>query len=182
MKTLETERLLLRSWTLNDLDDFYEYARDPDIGPNAGWEPHADKAVSARILQSFIEKDEVWAIVYKQNNKAIGSLGLHPDRMREGINGKMVGYVLSQDYWGKGLMSEAVKRIIQFAFEETDVDLLSVRHYPFNQRSRRVIEKCGFTFEGTLRQASKLYNGMVVDDVCYSITRQEYEAKCTLLQ
>ena len=86
----------------------------------------------------------------------------------------MLGYVLAEPYWGRGLMTEAVKGMIKYAFEELNIDLLSVYHYPHNERSKRVIEKCGFHYEGTLRRASTIYNGRVFDDVCYSLTKEEY--------
>lgn len=95
---LETKRLILRAWKLEDLDDFFEYAKYPDIGPNAGWKPHETKEESLRILENFIEKDEVWAIVNKENGKAIGSIGIHEDEKRKGVNAKMIGYGLSKDY------------------------------------------------------------------------------------
>ena len=133
--------------------------------------------ISIKILQSFMEKDEVWAIIYKENGKAIGSLGIHEDKKRDDVNGKMIGYVLSKDYWGQGIMTEVVKCAINYAFDEMNLDILSIYHYPFNHRSRRVIEKCGFKYEGTLKLASKIYNGKVYDDVCYSITRGEYYEK-----
>jgi len=174
MKVLETERMVLRPWKTDDIDDFYEYAKNPNVGPNAGWEPHKDKEVSLKILQSFIEKDEVRAIVYKGNNKVIGSVGVHCDEKRNGINAKMIGYVLSEDYWGKGLMSEAVKEVIKYLFEEENLDVISCYHYPFNIRSKRVIEKCGFKYEGTLRLTSEIFDGNIYDDVCYSITREDY--------
>lgn len=175
MKLLETERLLLRSWRTTDLDDFYEYAKSPFVGPNAGWEPHKSKDISLKILQSFIEKQEVWAIVLKENKKVIGSIGAHPDGKRKGVNSKMIGYVLSEDFWGMGLMSEAVRRVIRYLFDEEKLDVLSICHFPFNHRSRRVIEKCGFKYEGVLRNAFKIYDGTVYDEVCYSILQQEYK-------
>lgn len=174
MKTIETERMILRPWRIEDLEDFYEYAKNPNVGPNAGWEPHKDKEVSLKILQSFIKKDEVRAIVYKENGKVIGSLGVHNDKKREGIRAKMIGYVLSETYWGKGLMSEAVKEIIKRLFEEENIDVISCYHYPFNIQSKRVIEKCGFKYEGTLRLASEIFDGSIYDDVCYSITKEDY--------
>ncbi|SFC42197.1 GNAT family N-acetyltransferase [Clostridium uliginosum] len=174
MKVLETERLILRPWTIDDLEDFYEYAKNPNIGPNAGWEPHSNKEDSKKILELFIEKDETWAIVYKENDKVIGSIGLHTDEKRNGINSNMLGYVLSEEYWGKGIMTEAVKCVIKYAFEEIKLDILSVCHYTFNNRSKRVIEKCGFKYEGTIRCAKKLYDTRIVDEVCYSILKEEY--------
>jgi putative acetyltransferase len=176
MKVLETKRMTLRPWENDDLDDFYEYAKNPNVGPNAGWEPHANKEVSIKILQSFIEKDEVRAIVYKENGKVIGSLGIHCDEKRKGVKAKMIGYVLSEDYWGRGLMIEAVRETIRHLFEEEKYDVISCYHYPFNMQSKKVIEKCGLKYEGTLRLASKIYNGCVYDDVCYSIVKEEYYA------
>lgn len=174
MKELESERLILRSWTLEDLDDFYEYAKNDNVGPNAGWKPHESKEESEKILKSFIKNNEVWAIEYKENKKVIGSIGLHKDEMRMGIKAKMLGYVLSKDYWGKGLMTEAAKEVIKYGFEEEELDLISVRHFRFNDRSKRVIEKCGFKYEGTLRKGRKLFNDEVVDLVLYSMLKEEY--------
>lgn len=174
MRVLETERLRLRGWTLDDLDDFYEYAKRLDVGPDAGWKPHACKDESEKILKSFIENDDIWAIELKENNKVIGSVGLHKDMNRSGVNSKILGYVLSKDYWGKGIMPEAVKAVIRYAFEEESLELISVQHFRFNDKSKRVIEKCGFKYEGTLRKGCKLFNGKIVDLVCYSILKEEY--------
>ncbi len=174
MPVLETERLIIRRFRKEDLDDFYEYARNPNVGPNAGWKPHASKHESREILKHFIKSTSVWAIVDKNTYKVIGSIGLHDDRKRDSRNVKMLGYVLAEPYWGKGLMTEAAKRMIKYAFEELQIDLLSVYHYPHNKRSQRVIEKCGFHYEGILRRASTIYNGRVYDDVCYSLTKEEY--------
>ena len=174
MKELESERLILRSWTLEDLDDFYEYAKNDNVGPNAGWKPHESKEESEKILKSFIKNNEVWAIEYKENKKVIGSIGLHKDEMRMGIKAKMLGYVLSKDYWGEGLMTEAAKEVIKYGFEKEELDLISVRHFRFNDRSKRVIEKCGFKYEGTLRKGRKLFNDEVVDLVLYSMLKEEY--------
>lgn len=175
MRVLETERLRLRSWTLEDLDDFYEYAKSLEVGPDAGWKPHACKEESEKILRSFIENDDIWAIELKENSKVIGSVGLHKDTSRSGINSKMLGYVLSKVYWGQGIMPEAVKAVIKYAFEEERLELISVQHFRFNSKSKRVIEKCGFKYEGTLRKGRKLFNGKVVDLVCYSMLKEEYK-------
>jgi len=177
VETIKTERLILRGWKVEDLDDFYEYAKHPDVGPSAGWAPHASKEISLKILQSFIDEGEVWAIIYRGNNKVIGSLGLHADRKRCGVHAKAMGYVLSADYWGRGIVTEAAKRVVAYAFDELNLDVLSIYHKPSNIRSKRVIEKCGFQYEGTLRQAHKRYDGQITDDVCYSILKSEYYTK-----
>lgn len=174
MKTLETERLILRKFVEDDLDDIFEYAQSLNVGPNAGWPPHKTKEDTAKILKNFIVEDEVWAIVEKKSNKVLGSYGLHNDQKRDNSNAKMIGYVLSDKFWGNGYVPEATKRVLEYAFNELDLNIISVYHFPFNERSKRVIEKCGFKFEGVLRLTSTLPSGEIVDDVCYSMTKEEF--------
>lgn len=176
MKKLETQRLVLRDWVMDDLEAFYQYSKNPNVGPSAGWPPHRSREESEKILRRFMEQEECWAIERKDKPRVIGSLGIHRDAKRDSPHTKMIGYVLAEEHWGQGLMTEAVRRVLGYLFEETDVQLVSVYHFDFNQRSRRVIEKCGFHYEGTLRQASVLPNGTLCDDVCYSMTRREYQA------
>jgi putative acetyltransferase len=174
MKTIETERLILRGWQLEDLDDLYEYAKNPKVGPMAGWEPHPNKEVSLNTLKSFIDNGDRWAIELKENGKVIGSLRIHPDENRGKYFAKYINYDLSADNWGKGYMTEAVKRAVKYAFEEMNIDLLTAFFYPHNIRSKRVIEKCGFKYEATLNQTSKRYDGQIFDTVIYSILKSEY--------
>ena len=176
MKTLETERLILRKWTVEDLDDFYEYAKTPNVGPSAGWKPHENKEESLKILEMFIAKENpLFAIVWKENNKAIGSIELFSDPKRTSIGSYELGYVLAEPYWWKGIMVEAGMAVLQYAFEELNQELVGIGHYPFNQKSKRVIEKLGFQYEGTLRRAHQLFDGSIQDLLCYSITKEEFE-------
>ena len=174
MKTLETERLLLRSWRGVDFDDYYEFASHPDVGPNAGWAPHFHREISYQILQRYVEDDDTWAIALKDGGKVIGNIGLHPDPIRpyEGVN--MLGYALNPAFWGNGYMTEAVGAVIEFFFEEEKMDLLCVYHYEFNERSKRVIKKSGFVPEGVLRRGIAMHNRAVVNRFCYSMTAEEY--------
>ena len=147
---LETERLILREWNLDDLDDLFEYASNPDVGPRAGWNPHKNKEESFAILNRFINGKKTFAIVYKDNNKVIGSLGVEFYELEEELTefnnyqGRSIGYVLSKDYWGQGLMPEALKALIGYLFNELKYDFLVSGHFDFNTRSSRVQEKCGF--------------------------------------
>ncbi|MCL2371852.1 MAG: GNAT family N-acetyltransferase [Defluviitaleaceae bacterium] len=175
MKTIETDRLILRGWRLEDADDFFEYARHPEVGPNGGWPPHGSREESLKVIQYFIDDDDIWAIVLKETGKVIGSVGLHKDSKRVGISVRELGFVVSADYWGQGIATEAAKRAVKYAFEDMELALVSTYHKSFNDRARRVVEKCGFTREGMLRQGSKRYDGLVFDAVCYSILRAEYE-------
>ena len=148
---LESERLILREWHLSDLDDLYEYASVPDVGERAGWPHHKDKEESLDRIKHFIEEKHTFAIVYKRNNKVIGSLGIEKygseDKLTEFTNykGREIGFVLSKDYWGQGVMPEAVNLVIEYLFDKLDYDFLLCGHYDKNLRSRRVQEKCGFT-------------------------------------
>ena len=174
MKTLETDRLILRMWRPEDVDDFYEYAKHPEVGLNGGWPPHTSRDISAEVIQYFIETNDIWAIVWKETDKVIGSVGLHADNKRPNISVRELGFVVSADYWDRGIATEAAQRAIAHAFEDMELDLVSTYHKSFNARARRVVEKCGFTCEGMLRQASKRYDGLIFDAVCYSILRSEY--------
>ena len=147
---LESERLILREWYLSDLDDLFEYASVPDVGERAGWPHHPNKEESLYRLKHFIEEKHTFAIVYKENNKVIGSLGIEKygaeDKLTEfkDYKGREIGFVLSKDYWGQGLMPEAVNVVIKYLFDKLDYDFLLCGHYDKNLRSGRVQEKCGF--------------------------------------
>ncbi|MGI6140600.1 MAG: GNAT family N-acetyltransferase [Caldicoprobacterales bacterium] len=148
---IETDRLILRAWKETDVNDLYEYASIEGVGEMAGWKHHESIDVSHGILQSFISEKNVFAIVYKKNNKVIGSLGLHNSWANKEadyahLKLKEIGYVLSKAYWGNGLMPEAVNAVIKFCFERCGLEALTVSHFSFNNQSKRVIEKCGFSF------------------------------------
>ena len=174
MQTLFSERLILRDFAKRDVDDLYRYACDPDVGPRAGWKPHESREESLAIIQMFLRDDNVWAIEQKSDGRVVGSLGLHTDKWRNLPDVRMFGYVLAQDCWGRGYMREAVGRAMEHCFFDLGMRLLSVSHYTFNDRSRRVIEKCGFVYEGTLRQTFLRYDGAIFDEAVYSITKDEW--------
>ena len=147
---LETERLILRPWREADVEDFYAYASHPDVGIHAGWKPHSCIEESRKILNMFLADKKVLALELKETGRVIGSLGLeepNPDPTPDGY-GREIGYVLYKDYWGRGLMVEAVKAVIDYCFSVLRFDFLTCGHFLPNNRSRRVIEKCGFTYFG----------------------------------
>lgn len=172
---LETERLILRGWQMEDAEDLYEYAHDPKVGSMAGWAPHADRQSSLEVLKRYMESGNIWAIVLRESGKVIGQLRMYPDEDRGRYVAKYLSYALSADYWGHGYMTEAVKAVIQYAFEGLeDIDLLSVFHEPDNLRTKRVIEKCGFQYELTLEKAHIGYDGKLTDSVCYRLMKSDY--------
>lgn len=147
---LETARLILRPWLESDSEDLYEYARVDGVGQMAGWAPHKSPEESRQILHMFIREDKTLALVEKSTGKAIGSIGLellaNLDPSFDGLFGREIGYVLSKTYWGRGLMPEAVKAVIDYCFGVLDYDFLTCGYFLRNSQSRRVNEKLGFRF------------------------------------
>ena len=146
---IETERLILRPWQESDLADFYEYARVDGVGQMAGWMPHKDLEESRLILGIFMEGKKTLALELKENEKVIGSIGIEdiePEFDLSHIAGREIGYALSKDYWGRGLMPEAVKAVIHYCFSQLQYDWLTCGHFVWNNQSRRVVEKCGFEY------------------------------------
>ena len=174
MKTIETERLRLIPWKEEYAQSLYNYAKDPDVGPAAGWKPHEDEAESLDIIRTLFLPNNVWAITEKTGGDIIGTVGLEPDKRRPLVNSKEIGYSMSKEYWGKGLMTEAVSAVIDFAFEVYELDVLSACVWPSNEKSQKVVKKTGFTYEGTERRSFKVYDGTVRDTKCYSILREEW--------
>lgn len=144
---LTTERLILRPWKTEDLQDFYEYASVDGVGQPAGWLPHKNIDESRTILTMFIEGKHALALVY--GGKVVGSISIdeYDEEEFPEFSDKYVvelGYQLSKDCWGKGLMPEAVSAVINYLFDIIKVDIIICCHFNDNEQSKRVQEKCGF--------------------------------------
>ena len=144
---IKTERLILRPWKESDLQDFYEYASVDGVGQMAGWVPHKSIEESRQILDMFISGKNVFALEF--NGKVIGSLGIEEYSCKELPEysdklGREIGYVLSKEYWGQGLMPEAVNAVVHYLFDVRHLDFLVCGHFAENYQSQRVQEKCGF--------------------------------------
>jgi RimJ/RimL family protein N-acetyltransferase len=182
LKRIITERLLLREWKVTDYKDLYEYAKSELVGPNAGWQPHKDEEESKEIIQMFINGNDTYAIELKSENKVIGGIGLHdrkPDEALSHLKQKEIGYVLNPDYWGKGYVPEAVKSLLKYGFEKLNLDLIWCGHYDFNYNSKRVNEKCGFTYQFEKKVRLDRLDGREVTSLYYSISKSEYEELVT---
>ena len=147
---IETDRLILRPFAERDLSDLNEYAKVPGVGEMAGWAAHRSMEESRAALDRFIRERKTLALELKENGKVIGSLGLEHCSARPTWKfwkkGREVGYSMSKDYWGRGLMPEAVKALMAYCFEILGYDYLTCSHFGYNTQSRRVAEKCGFQF------------------------------------
>lgn len=169
MKVIKTERLILRGWQESDVEDLFEFSKSPNVWPKAGGKIHQTMEESRKFIHGYMNSEEVWAIVLKENNKAIGAMFLCDSNRHEGY--KEMEYVLSEAYHNKGYATEAAKGVLKHAFNELNLMIVAVCHYPFNKQSKRVIEKCGFTYEGTLRK----YSRNLEDSVRYSMTKEEWD-------
>ena len=177
MKEIITERLIIRPWNINDSSDLYEYAKSELVGPNAGWKPHKSEDESKEIINMFIKNNDSYAIYLKEENKVIGGIGLHntkPDSSLEDLKQREIGYVLNPKYWGNNYVPEAVKALLNYGFTEMNLDLIWCGHFDFNNRSKRVVEKCGFKYKFTKKQALEILDNVECNELYYSIFKDEY--------
>ena len=148
---LETDRLILRAWEITDLDDFFEYASVEGVGEKAGWEHHKSKDKSLEILKMFMEEKKVFAIVLKENQKVIGSIGIEElseelDKDLDNLVGRELGYVLNKDYWNKGIMKEAISKVVDYCFNTLKLNFLMASYFNHNIASKKVLENLNFKF------------------------------------
>lgn len=152
---LKTKRLILRPWEEMDAESLYEYAKDPDVGPIAGWPPHNNIEESKNIIKNVLNGAECYAICEKENNKAIGSVELklngHTD-MTDNNDECELGYWLGKPFWGKGYMPEAAARLISRGFEDLAMKTVWCGYYDGNHKSKRVQEKLGFVYHHTCNE------------------------------
>jgi Acetyltransferases, including N-acetylases of ribosomal proteins len=174
--TTDTGRLVLRHFRLEDAQDVYEACRNPALGDNAGWKPHDDPAESARIIETVFGGDTIWAVTERGIDRVIGSVGLIPDQKRGNPLALMLGYWIGQEHWGKGYAQEAARAVLSHGFSAMSANLISAYCYPDNLRSRNVLERLGFEYEGYLHQAEIAYDGRVLDVLCFYLTSERYES------
>lgn len=152
---LKTERLILRKWMETDASNLYEYAKDPDVGPIAGWPPHKSKEESLSIIQNVLSDVECYAICEKEDNEAIGSIQLrlngHTDMTNRDDECEL-GYWLGKPFWGRGYMPEAASELLRHAFEDLGMREVWCGYYDGNEKSKRVQEKLGFVYHHTCEQ------------------------------
>ncbi len=151
--TFETERLILRPWEESDAESLYQYAKNPAVGPIAGWPPHTSVENSREIIKGVLSEPETYAVVLKETKEPIGSIGL----MIGAASGLAlpgdeaeVGSWVGEPYWGRGLIPEAVRELMRYAFENLGMRKMWCGYFDGNTKSLRVQEKCGFRYHHTL--------------------------------
>ena len=173
---IETERTILRPWHEEDAVDLYLYAKDPDVGPIAGWPVHTSVDNSREIIRSILSTPETYAVVLKTTNKAIGSIGLMiSSQSNIGLpnNECEVGYWIGVPYWGQGLIPEAVKALQKHAFEDLGMKKMWCGYFDGNTKSKRVQEKCGFKYIMTKEKVPSQLEGELRTEHITCISNEE---------
>lgn len=177
---METERLILRPWREDDAESLFAFAKDPAVGPIAGWPTHTSVENSREIIRNVLAVNETYAVCLKTDNKAIGSIGLMigtqsnldlPETEGE------IGYWIGVPFWGMGLIPEATKELIRHAFVDLNLETLWCGYFEGNAKSKRVQEKCGFVYHHTNKDIYwKLMDDIRTEHIT-RLTRKEWEQK-----
>ena len=180
-RTIETERLILRQFTMDDVVPMYKnWASDPEVTKYVTWPAHSSTAITAMVMTDWVEAYERpdcynWAITLKaEGNAPIGNISAV--QVMDKIDAVEVGYCMGRAWWGSGIMTEAMGAVIDFFFGQVGANRVCARHDTSNPGSGRVMAKNGMTYEGTLRQAARNNQG-IVDIAVYSILAEEWHRK-----
>ena len=169
---LKTERLILRPWREEDAECLYHFAKNPKIGPIAGWPPHKSVEESLEIINTIFSKRETYAIT--MDDKSIGCVGLlfYPDTNHywddEGVE---LGYWIGEEYWGQGLVVEACKAVIKHAFEDLKINKIHASFRYENRQSKRVLEKLGFKYYCDMKNID--YSGKEIREIAMFLEKEK---------
>ncbi|MGN0431573.1 MAG: GNAT family N-acetyltransferase [Lachnospiraceae bacterium] len=173
-----TERLILRPWDEADAESLYEYAKDPAVGPIAGWPVHTGVDNSLEIIRSVLSAPETYAVCLKEDNRAIGSIGLIPPMQSHTAAADdevEVGYWIGVPFWGNGYIPEAVCEMQRHAFEDLGYKAMWCGYYEGNEKSKRCQEKCGFKYHHTEENKPCTLMGDVRTEHFTYLTKEEWE-------
>lgn len=175
---IETDRLLLRKVTIDDVDSiFNNWAKDPENVRYVNWKAHQSIEETKKIVSSWIDEYKSknyyrWMIVLKATNEVIG--GIDVVMLFENLECCEIGYILSKKYWNKGIMTEAFHEVLKYLFKKVGFHRIQAKHDVANPASGRVMVKNGLEHEGILRKICKNNNGTWVDAALYSIIGSEF--------
>lgn len=176
-RVLKTERLVLRPFRASDAEAmFCGWASDPEVTKYLTWTPHESVEATRRYLETveaLSGQPNVYHWAIELGGEVIGDIELGTVDDWEGKGS--LGYCMAKKHWGKGIMTEALKEVLRYAFEEVGMHRIEGSHVSANIGSKRVMEKCGLYYEGTRRDGFRLYsNGEWVDIDVRGILREDY--------
>lgn len=174
-----TERLILRPWQESDAESLYEYAKNPAVGPIAGWPVHTSVDNSREIIRTVLSAEETYAVCLKEDKKAIGSIGLmmgKASNLEIAEDEGEIGYWIGVPFWGQGLIPEACRELIRHAFVDLNLKKLWCGYFDGNLKSKRVQEKCGFQYHHTNKNIYwKLMDDIRTEHIT-CLTREEWSS------
>ena len=167
-QAIETSRLILRKARMEDAEPmFRNWANDAQVTKYLTWPPHEDIEATRKLLSSWVDnyqRDDYyqWMIVLKETGEPIGSIMANTVGRAEPAH---IGYCIGKTWWHQGIMSETLKAVMDFLFDEVGYHRVEAMHDSNNPHSGGVMKKCGMKYEGTLRQADR--NNQGICDACY---------------
>ena len=164
----------IRSLLPGDEEAFYRIYSDMELCLSSGSLPVRSMEDAKSKLNRMIEMGESFAIVHTETMAVVGVISVRKDIHRFNNRAYMLGYVLEKQYRGQGIMPQVVGYMMKYLFMNMGADIVTAAHFPGNEASKRVLEKCGFTYEGTLRREYSRFDGQVLDSCMYSITYDEW--------
>lgn len=177
-KILETKRLILRPWKEEDAEDLFKYASHPDVGPIAGWPIHKSVQDSLDVIKYVFSKPYTYAVVLKDTNRPVGSIGLvigQDSNIKLPDDEGEIGFWIGVPYWGQGLIPESTKELIRFAFEKLKLKKLWCGYFNGNNKSLRVQEKCGFKYVATRENFPCAIKGLLREAHLTCLTKEQWE-------
>lgn len=177
LPVLQTERLVLRCFDMNDAVDVFNAAKNEESALAGGWTPHRTIEDSRAWISQTLTDGHAWAVVEKKTGRVIGTVSLFEDRLRRVDKAMGFDFMLSEGNWYKGFATETCREVMRYAFSELECVILSYAHLPQNANGKRIIKKLNFVCEGVLRCARSLPDGTVCDLALYSLTEAEYRAQ-----
>ena len=179
LPVVETPRLLLRSLTMRDVNDVFEYASMPEVSKHVTWDYHRNIGDSMAFVKSILQqyeqgKPSPWGIVYKSQNILIGTGGFH--NLHSEYRKAEVGYAISAKFWNLGLMTEALNAMLHFGFDVLHLNRVEALCKVKNTASEKVMQKCNMKFEGILRE-HMFVKEEFHDLKIYSILKSEFDAE-----
>lgn len=176
--TLKTERLILRPWEESDAEECFKYAKDPLVGPAAGWPAHKNVENSREVIRNILMVPETYAVVLKETGLPIGSIGLHfHSDLAVNDDEAELGYWIGVPYWGRGFAPEAAFEMLRHAFEDLKLERVWCGFFDGNEKSRRVQEKLGFTFHHSSPEVPVLQMGETRKGHVNLMTKEEWAKK-----
>ena len=175
-QTIETHRLILRPFRMEDAEDmFNNWASDPEVTRFLTWPPHGSVDITRMLLGDWIPRYEGgdyfnWAMEWKETGSVIGNVSVV--QLNEATEAADIGYCMGRAFWGRGIMPEALRAVMDYLFDTVGLNRITACHDVRNPKSGRVMAKAGMRQEAVMRGEGKNNQG-ICDVVHYAALRSD---------